>query len=106
MDKLFLDTSYVIALSVPKDQNHKKAIQIADFLKIDKAKLITTRAITLEIRCLPKNIGKLQLNCWNRWMKTRMLRLFQSRKIFIDGACSFSRIDQIKNGVLLIVSHL
>jgi predicted nucleic acid-binding protein len=42
MDKLFLDTSYVIALSVPKDQNHKKAIQIADFLKIDKAKLITT----------------------------------------------------------------
>ena len=49
MDKLFLDTSYVIALSVPKDQNHKKAIQIADFLKIDTAKLITTRAITLEI---------------------------------------------------------
>ena len=49
MDKLFLDTSYVIALSVPKDQNHKKAIQIADFLIIDTAKLITTRAITLEI---------------------------------------------------------
>ncbi len=49
MDRLFLDTSYVIALSVPKDQNHKKAIQIADFLKIDTAKLITTRAIALEI---------------------------------------------------------
>ena len=49
MDRLFLDTSYVIALSVPKDQNHKKAIQIADFLIIDTAKLITTRAIALEI---------------------------------------------------------
>ena len=49
MDRLFLDTSYVIALSVPKDQNHKKAIKIADFLKIDTARLITTRAIALEI---------------------------------------------------------
>lgn len=49
MDKLFLDTSYVIALSVPKDQNHKKALQIADFLEANPAKLITTRAIALEI---------------------------------------------------------
>jgi uncharacterized protein len=49
MDKVFLDTSYAIALSVPKDQNHEKAVHIADFLEIDAAKLITTRAIVLEI---------------------------------------------------------
>ncbi len=49
MDKVFLDTSYAIALSVPKDQNHEKAIHIADFLEVDSAKLITTRAVVLEI---------------------------------------------------------
>ena len=49
MDRVFLDTSYAIALSVPKDQNHEKAVHIADFLEIDAAKLITTRAIVLEI---------------------------------------------------------
>lgn len=49
MNKLFLDTSYVIALSVPKDQNHEKAIKIADFLEMDPAKIVTTRAIALEI---------------------------------------------------------
>ncbi len=49
MDKVFLDTSYAIALSVSKDQNHEKAVSIADFLEIDSAKLITTRAIVLEI---------------------------------------------------------
>lgn len=49
MDKVFLDTSYAIALSVPKDQNHEKALRIADFLELDTAKLITTRAVVLEI---------------------------------------------------------
>ncbi|MCP4400348.1 MAG: type II toxin-antitoxin system VapC family toxin [bacterium] len=49
MDNVFLDTSYAIALSVSKDQNHEKALQIADFLEVDTAKLITTRAVVLEI---------------------------------------------------------
>ncbi len=49
MDKVFLDTSYAIALSVSKDHNHEKAVQIADFLEVDPAKLITTRAVVLEI---------------------------------------------------------
>jgi len=49
MDKVFLDTSYVIALSVSKDQNHEKALQIADFLEVDTAILVTTRAVVLEI---------------------------------------------------------
>ena len=49
MDKVFLDTSYAIALSVPKDQNHEKATHIADFLEVDTVKLITTRAIAMEI---------------------------------------------------------
>ncbi len=49
MDKVFLDTSYAIALSVPKDQNHKKALHIADLLEANAVTLVTTRAIILEI---------------------------------------------------------
>jgi uncharacterized protein len=49
MDKLFLDTSYVIALSVSKDRNHGKACRIADLLEKNKVKIITTRAVVLEI---------------------------------------------------------
>lgn len=49
MDKVFLDTSYAIALSVSNDDNHEKAVQIADFLEVAPAKIITTRAAVLEI---------------------------------------------------------
>ena len=49
MDKVFLDTSYAIALSVSNDHNHEKAVQIADFLELEPAKLVTTRAVVLEI---------------------------------------------------------
>jgi uncharacterized protein len=48
MDRLFLDTSYVIALSVSKDHNHIKACRIADFLEKNTLKIITTRAVVLE----------------------------------------------------------
>jgi len=49
MNKVFLDTSYVIALSVPKDRNHKKAVSIAEDLELFSTKLITTRAVVMEI---------------------------------------------------------
>jgi uncharacterized protein len=49
MDNVFLDTSYAIALSVSQDKNHEKALHIADFLEVEPVKLITTRAVVLEI---------------------------------------------------------
>lgn len=45
----FLDTSYAIALAVPKDPFHERAIALSLELEKAKSSLITSRAIILEI---------------------------------------------------------
>lgn len=47
--KVFLDTAYAIALSSTKDAYHEQALRLVDQLRADKTRLITTRAILLEI---------------------------------------------------------
>ncbi len=47
--KVFLDTAYAIALSSPKDEHHEQAMRLAEELEADNAKLVTTRAVILEI---------------------------------------------------------
>lgn len=47
--EVFLDTAYAIALSSPTDLFHQRAVQLADELKSAATRLITTRAILLEI---------------------------------------------------------
>src|SRR5450759_404697 len=49
MNKVFLDTSYAVALSAPNDENHRRAEKLADELEADGAQFVTTRAILLEI---------------------------------------------------------
>jgi uncharacterized protein len=49
MNRVFLDTSYAIALSAPTDQFHLQAIQVADQLETNKTQIVTTQAILLEI---------------------------------------------------------
>lgn len=48
-NEVFLDTAYAIALANAKDQFHEKAITVAKQLRLYKTKLITTRAVLLEI---------------------------------------------------------
>jgi predicted nucleic acid-binding protein len=48
-NKVFLDTSYAIAIVSPKDDYYKKALEIADILESQSINLITTQAILLEI---------------------------------------------------------
>ena len=43
--ELFLDASYAIALSVPGDPNHEKALSLADELESNLTGLVTTRAV-------------------------------------------------------------
>ena len=45
----FLDASYAIALSAPGDQFHAKAEELAEQMEQEGTKLITTRAVLLEI---------------------------------------------------------
>lgn len=47
--ELFLDTAYAIALSSTSDQYHEQAVQIAHELTHAQTRLITTRAVLLEI---------------------------------------------------------
>lgn len=46
---VFLDTSYANALSAPTDQFHTQALRLADELELAKSRLLTARAILLEI---------------------------------------------------------
>jgi predicted nucleic acid-binding protein len=47
--EVFLDTAYAIALANAKDEHHQKAVQLAGQLRAERTKLVTTRAVLLEI---------------------------------------------------------
>ena len=49
MKEVFLDASYAIALSNSNDQYHNLAIKLATKLEQSKTRLVTTRAVNLEI---------------------------------------------------------
>jgi predicted nucleic acid-binding protein len=47
--EVFLNTAYAIALSSPNDQFHTRAVDLADQLEALETRLVTTRAVLLEI---------------------------------------------------------
>lgn len=47
--EVFLDTGYVIALSVKSDEYHERAENLAERMADEQTRLVTTRAILLEI---------------------------------------------------------
>jgi hypothetical protein len=49
MNEIFLDASYAIALSSATDVHHAKAVELAKRLEDEQARLVTTRAVILEI---------------------------------------------------------
>lgn len=49
MTHVFLDAAYAIALSSPRDQHHLRARQLAEKLAADAVRMVTTRAVVLEI---------------------------------------------------------
>jgi uncharacterized protein len=49
MTEVFLDTSYAVALVAPKDPHHLQAVKLAADFERRGTRLVTTRAITLEI---------------------------------------------------------
>ena len=49
MTKVFLDTSYAVALSSHTDENHKRAVELAEEFETSNTHFVTTRAILLEI---------------------------------------------------------
>lgn len=49
MTKVFLDTSYAVALSSHTDEKHSRAVELAEELESADTYFVTTRAILLEI---------------------------------------------------------
>lgn len=49
MNEVFLDTAYAIALSVESDEHHDRAQELAEQMEAEITRLVTTRAILLEI---------------------------------------------------------
>jgi len=47
--EVFLDAAYAIALAAASDQLHARAIQLADEIEASGTRLLTTRAVILEI---------------------------------------------------------
>lgn len=47
--EVFLDTAYAVALSSPGDLFHQRAVHLADEMRQVGVRLVTTRAIVLEI---------------------------------------------------------
>jgi predicted nucleic acid-binding protein len=47
--EVFLDAAYAIALSVPKDSYHERAVLLADAMEAAKTRLVITHAVMLEI---------------------------------------------------------
>jgi predicted nucleic acid-binding protein len=47
--EVFLDTAYAIALSAPGDSHHTQAVSLARWIEASSIRLVTTRAIMLEI---------------------------------------------------------
>lgn len=47
--EVFLDTAYAIALASPNDLFHQRAIELADQIEKEQTRIVTTRAILLEI---------------------------------------------------------
>lgn len=48
-NKLFLDTSYAVALSAVDDKHHDLAVRLSAKIEAEDIKLVTTRAILFEI---------------------------------------------------------
>ena len=49
MSRVFLDTSYAVALSARTDQHHERAVKLARQLRESSTQIVTTRAVLLEI---------------------------------------------------------
>jgi predicted nucleic acid-binding protein len=48
-DEVFLDTAFAIALSSSSDEHHENAVSLADHLEANGTRIVTTRAVVIEI---------------------------------------------------------
>jgi predicted nucleic acid-binding protein len=47
--EVFLDAAYLIALGVPADQHHSRALELFQAVKEERIRIVTNRAVLLEV---------------------------------------------------------
>ena len=93
--EVFLDTAFALALANPKDLLHQRAIQLADQLDAERTRLVTTRAVLLEIGnvLVLDHTGFLSiLSSTKSYVEGRKMPSASSRDIF---GCSKNRQNRI-----------
>ena len=71
MSRVFLDTSYAVALATPKDEHHRRALALTADIQRRGTRVLTTRAVLLEI-------GNSLSKRWYRASGAILLRLFEA----------------------------
>jgi predicted nucleic acid-binding protein len=71
MSRVFLDTSYAVALATPKDEHHRQALALNADIQRSGTRVLTTRAVLLEI-------GNSMAKRWHRASGATLLRLFEA----------------------------
>jgi predicted nucleic acid-binding protein len=71
--EVFLNTAYAIALSSRKDQFHLRAIALAQQMESARTRLVTTRAVLLEIGNALSKRRYRQAAC-NSWTPSKQTR--------------------------------
>ena len=70
MSKLFLDTSFAIALVSPQDQHHASAAVMMEVIGTQRIPLVTTRAVVVEV-------GNALSKRRDRWRAIALLDLYE-----------------------------
>lgn len=71
MNRVFLDTSYAVALATPKDEYHRQALSLTADIQRRGTRVLTTRAVLLEI-------GNSLAKRWCRASGANLLRFFEA----------------------------
>ena len=97
----FIDTGYVIALLSPADRYHALAVSLARQLKDGQARLVTTRAVVMEIggSLARLRYRKAAVDFLSELEKAPSLMSWRSRTSYTAEHSSYSPQDRIKNGV-------
>ena len=78
--EVFLDTAYAIALSAPGDSRHEEAVSLARWIEASSIRLVTTRAVSLEIgSALAK--ARYRKGCWYLLLSTAGLWENEARRL-------------------------
>jgi predicted nucleic acid-binding protein len=98
--EVFLDTAFAIALSAPSDEHHESAVLLAQELEANQTRLITTRAVLLEIgNALSSSVtARRRLNYYWRSKLMKRWRSFRCPKNCTNALGGSFAHDLIKNG--------